>query len=542
MHFIPDTIIRALCWTLLHSLWQGLLFAGVAGVVLVVTRKSHAALRYNLLCGGLLLFLVVSGYTFYRELGMSVVVETGRVTVDAGVKGGHGVTAAPDAGATFVSRSGVTAGIDALVGYFNTHAALVVLIWGIVFLARWVQLLSGWVYAQRIRHYKNQPAPEEWQQRLGRLLEKLGIARPVSLLESALVKVPVVVGMLKPVILVPMGMLVHLSADQVESILLHELAHIRRKDYLFNFIQHVIDTMFFFNPALRWISSLIRAERENCCDDIAIRETGSRRRLIEALVSFHEYGQTTGCALGFAAKENQVVRRVKRIVEKTNHSLNAGERIVLMGGIMVLSAAFVTIHNSRTEKTRVVAETRVVAKAQPEVVTVVRHFNAKNVDRRHKAIVDTVPKEAKQKAMAQKDTVPKEDIDKLIEARDHGVTAEFIAGFDKMGYKHISIDKAIELADHGVSTDFIAGIIAEGYAAPISLDLALELKDHGVTVGFIRELHGLGFPAISLEKAIELVDHGVTIGFISSWKKKIGKLLEPDDYIKLRDAGISPTS
>lgn len=548
MHFIPDTIIRALCWTLLHSLWQGLLFAGIAGVVLVMTRKSVAALRYNLLCGGLVLFLLVSGYTFYRELGMGGVAEMGGSReVAATVAPGAARTAGGGAGLVITGNwsSRVSAGIDSLVGYFNTHAALVVLIWAIVFLARWVQLLSGVVYTQRIRHYKNRPAPEQWRQHLGQLLEKLRIPRPVSLLESALVKVPVVVGVLKPAILVPVGMLTHLSAEQVESILLHELAHIRRRDYLFNFVQHVIDTLFFFNPALRWVSSLIRAERENCCDDIAIRETGSRRRLIEALVSFHEYGQTANaCALGFAAKENQVVRRVRRIVDKTNHSLNAGERVLLMGGLVVLSAAFVTIHQSRGEEIEVIktvavaTEKRIVAAPVVQHPAVV-HAGQVRTTRSQRVVVDTIPKDT---ATPDEDPFRNLSVDQLIACRDHGVTPGFIISLNKMDYKHITVDKAIELVDHGVNTDFITSLIAEGYTPPIPLDLVVELRDHGVTVGFLRDLHGLGFTNVSLDKAIELVDHGVTIGFINAWKKKTGNLLKLDDYIKLRDAGISPTS
>src|SRR5215469_6814484 len=95
MHFIPETIIRALCWTLLHSLWQGLLFAGVAGVVLVLTRRSPAALRYNLLCGGLMLFLLVSGVTFYRELGPGGAVRMGSGIGGAVKMSGEAVKAAP---------------------------------------------------------------------------------------------------------------------------------------------------------------------------------------------------------------------------------------------------------------------------------------------------------------------------------------------------------------------------------------------------------------------------------------------------------------
>jgi bla regulator protein BlaR1 len=543
MLFIPDTIVRAVCWTLLHSLWQGLIFAVVAGVVLVLTKKSGASLRYNLLCGGLCLFLAVSGYTFYRQLVPAGAGMRGVASTAAMVNGraGEAAEGGADLAATIGAGHTLRSGIDALVGYFNRNASLVVLIWFMVFVARFVQLLSGWVYTQRIRHYQTRPAPADWQERLARLLEKLRITRPVSLLESALVKVPVVVGALKPIILVPMGMLAGLPPEQVESILLHELAHIRRRDYLFNLVQHVVDTVFFFNPALIWVSSLIRAERENCCDDVAIRETKSRRRLIEALVSFHEYEQSAqGYALGFAAQESQVVRRVKRIVDKTNHSLNAGERVLLMGGLMVMCAAFATIKAGRGQAAAPVVTMRQTTVVKPA---------AKIVDTTIKPVIKEAQAPTRVRIAAAKDTVsPVEDdpfshltVDQIIECRDHGVTPGFIADFKKMGYKHISIDRAIELKDHGVSTDFIAGFIAAGYDR-VSLDQALELRDHGVSVEFIRDLHGLGFANISLEKATELVDHGVTIDFITSWQKKTGKLLELDDYIKLRDAGISPRS
>jgi beta-lactamase regulating signal transducer with metallopeptidase domain len=365
MHLIPDTILKALCWTLLHSLWQGLVLALVAGAVMVTTKKASSALRYNLLCSLLLLFLGVSGYTFYRQLQQHTVSAPVLASVPTATMDESGGRLVPGSAATTVHT--LQNGIETLVDYFNAHASVVVVIWFIVFMARFVKVLSGLVYAQRVRHYQTSAAPAQWQERLVSLLNKLQITRPVSLLESALIKIPMVVGVLKPVILVPVGMLTHLSPGQVESILLHELAHIRRQDYLFNLIQHLVDMLFFFNPALVWVSALIRGERENCCDDIAINETRSRRQLISALVSFHEYSEASkGFAVQFAGKENQVVRRVKRIVHKRNHSLNAGERFVLMSSILVLSAAFVTIRGSRPEPAAVAARVSV----HPQTATI----------------------------------------------------------------------------------------------------------------------------------------------------------------------------
>ncbi len=184
MNVIPDTILRAVCWSLLHSLWQGLIFAVVSGVIMVLTKKAPSTLRYNLLCGLMALFLVASGYTFYRQLQVPVAAASivNKVNTVTGLKETVGtpvITTQP-------STNALQTGIDSLVQYFNAHASLVVVIWFIIFLARFVKVLSGLVYAQRIRHYQTNAAPAEWQQRLEQLLDKLQISRPVSYLESAL--------------------------------------------------------------------------------------------------------------------------------------------------------------------------------------------------------------------------------------------------------------------------------------------------------------------------------------------------------------------
>ena len=555
MHIIPDTILRAVCWTILHSLWQGLIVAVIAGIIMVLTKKSSSSLRYNLLCGLLFLFLAVSGYTFYRQLPSASLPTATTVT--------PALTTTPQQPTSVqlitlpVASHAVQNGIDSLIQYFNTHAALVVLIWFIIFLGRFVKMLSALVYAQRIRHYQTNPAPAEWQERLRELLNKLRVTRPVLLLESALIRMPVAVGFLKPAILVPVGMLTHISPDQVESILLHELAHIRRQDYLLNLLQNLVDTLFFFNPAMIWISSLIRAERENCCDDIAIRETRSRRRLIEALVSFHQYEQTaSGYALSFAEKENQVVKRVKRIVHKTNHSLNAGERVLLMVGLLVLSAAFVTINDSRhelplpekTHRSSTVTTPVTVQPAAEQKAVAGNGMTPASVQHPGKSLVEPVVqptpapiRDTTPKTQPPVDLYQNASVDKIIEAKEHGVTPEFVSELQRMGYRNLSLDKAIELKDHGVDAEFISSLQHMGYT-DLSLDKAVELRDHGVTAAFIAQLHDLGLTTIKLDKALELRDHGVSAEYVAEMKKRFGKLFEVNDYIKLRDAGIRSSS
>ncbi|HUB60831.1 MAG TPA: M56 family metallopeptidase [Puia sp.] len=577
MNFIPATIIRALCWTLLHSLWQGLILAIVAGTVMLMTKRAPSATRYGVLGVLVILFLTVSGYTFIRELRSPVAATTlvqKHLTpaTDSPVNDPAILTHDQPAQTNF---------IDQLVQYFNAHASIVVVIWFIVFMARFVKLLSGLVSAQRIRHYQTGPVPAEWQERLAALVARLRISRPVQLLESALIKVPVAVGWLKPVILVPAGMLAQLSPDQVESILLHELAHISRRDYLFNLAQNVIDTLFFFNPALLWVSSLIRTERENCCDDVAIRETRSRRQLIEALVSFHEYHQTTrGYALGFAGQHNGMVKRVERIVHKRNHSLDPGERVLLMVGILVLCGAFITINGAKVEPK---AATKALANINANIYTTVGAKVPANVPTTFPAnapatfsanVPATFPANAPAKAPANvivhqpksgvnmtrttaalvkpsliakpdtagpdtaKQTLTKADVDLLIRAHEHGVTPEYLAELKQLGYT-VGMEQAIKLMDHGVSADFIRAIRKEGYSQ-ISLDMAVRLIDHGVSAEFIHEVKAEGFPNLTLNEAVRLIDHGVTSDFIHEWKKKAGSQLELSDYVKLRDAGVDP--
>lgn len=558
MHIIPDIFLRAICWTLLHSLWQGLIVAMIAGIIMVLTKRSSSSLRYNLLCGLLFLFLGISGYTFYRQLPLpsqSAVISPSVAVAQQSVPEKH--TIAPAAGAV------VQTGIDSLIQYFNTHASLIVLVWFIIFIGRFVKLLSALVYTQRIRHYQTNSASAEWQQRLRDLMNKVKIGRPVLLLESALIKVPVVVGFLKPAILVPVGMLAHISSDQVESILLHELAHIRRQDYLLNLVQNLVDTLFFFNPAMIWISSLIRAERENCCDDIAIRETRSRRRLIEALVSFHEYEKSNaGYILSFAAKENQVVRRVKRIVHKKNHSLNTGERVLLTSGLLILCAAFITVNGSRANAPAKTAKTqRATIFAAPKS-TLDKPAGSVSIDVPEKPAAKPaqkpvqLPSPSSAQALVPTpalavDTTPRTQtstnlyqnasVDLIIEAKEHGVTPEFVGELQRMGYRDLSLQKAITLVDHGVNAEFIRSVQKMGYT-DISLDMAIKLVDHGVNPEYIERIRALGFTNFSLEKAITLVDHGVTADYIAGMKERMGKLFELNDYIKLMDAGISPDS
>jgi beta-lactamase regulating signal transducer with metallopeptidase domain len=137
-----------------------------------------------------------------------------------------------------------------------------------------VRLLIAWAMAERLRSRLVHAAPSHWQQTIEQLKARVAVSRPVRLLVSPIVQAPVVVGWLRPYVLVPLAALANLPPEQVEAILLHELAHIRRQDYLINILQSVVEALLFYHPAVWWISGHMRTERELCCDDVAVSITG----------------------------------------------------------------------------------------------------------------------------------------------------------------------------------------------------------------------------------------------------------------------------
>jgi hypothetical protein len=139
------------------------------------------------------------------------------------------------------------------------------------------------------------------------------------------------------VILIPIGLINSLSTDEVEAILIHELAHIRRRDYLVNLLQSFMEIIFFFNPAVIWTSQLIKTERENCCDDLAIAQSRNTENYIRALLSCEEYKEAgPNYVMAFPGSKNTLLDRVKRMVGNRNHSLNMFEKTVLTICLVVL--------------------------------------------------------------------------------------------------------------------------------------------------------------------------------------------------------------
>jgi len=286
--------VERLGLTLLHFLWQGAVIAGIYAIARLAARSSHS--RYLLGCAALSLMAIVPLITW-----IALAPAEATVARAAGLTQAHG---AP-----------VTQWLVFIDDPARGHSFFpwVVAAWLAGAAALWIRLLGGWMVTERLRFHNARPAPPEWQQRFNALRERVRLTQPVRLLVSTMVHAPTVVGCLRPVVLVPLGALAGLPPDQLEALLLHELAHIRRQDYLINLLQSVVEALLFYHPAVWWISAHVRTEREHCCDDAAVALTGDALVYARALADL-ESARQVHLRTAMAASGGNLADRIARLL------------------------------------------------------------------------------------------------------------------------------------------------------------------------------------------------------------------------------------
>ncbi|MFZ1375655.1 MAG: M56 family metallopeptidase, partial [Geothrix sp.] len=295
---------QTLGWTLLHFLWQGAALGLAAWLGLVLLRGSSAKARYGLACAFLLLMVAAPTATallLQRQVPTPLLDQ-----LNLAVEAARPVTA--PAAVPLAQR--VKATLDPALPWLLAGWAAGVLLLSIRFLGSWVRV-------QRLRRRSASPVAAEWHLVLSRLCRELKLSRTVRLLQSAAVEVPTALGWLRPVILLPACALAGLSPLQLEAILAHELAHIRRGDFLVNLLQSLVEVLLFYHPAIWWLSARIRAERELCCDDVAASLCGDPLILARALTDLEALREPltpTPTHLALAANGGSLMQRVRHLL------------------------------------------------------------------------------------------------------------------------------------------------------------------------------------------------------------------------------------
>jgi GWxTD domain-containing protein len=319
---------KALGWTLVHFVWEGAAIALALAAVLGVVRSSRA--RYAAACLAMLGMLAGFGVTFAYLMPQQRI---GATTIRA-------------AGILHDSeeeRPGVKWPTKLFAEDFLPWLVPLWIAGVVVFELR---AMASWIGAQRLRGRGVCCAPELWQSRLAGLGASLRLSRPVTLLESCFAEAPAVIGLVRPVILMPIGLLAGLPRGQIESILLHELAHIRRYDYLVNLLQTSVEGLLFYHPAMWWVSGAIRDERENCCDDVVVSTRGDAHEYAVALASLeHRRCATREAAL--AATGGALVKRIRRLLDPPEGPRGALTPVFSAGVLTIAGALAVTAWQSK---------------------------------------------------------------------------------------------------------------------------------------------------------------------------------------------------
>lgn len=343
MKFDTESIISALSWMLIHSLWQGLLIAAASVLVIIMVRKASARLRYNVLCSLLCLFIFSTAFTFFRQMQV--------MTNDTGLTQTTGQTEHSN---NILLRHAFSAtSIEVIINFIDRNVFWIAMVWFVLFCLKSIGVIRQFGELYKLKNYRTTAVPQEWANKFIVLKQKLGINKGVAFLESQLATVPCAAGFIKPIILVPVGLLSNLPPNQVEAILLHELAHIKRSDFVMNVVQTFTETLFFFNPALLWMNTLIREERENCCDDIALSVSQDRSSLVRALLSISQDASANNAlSAAFSGRKNSVLKRAKRILGVKSAMINQLERSILSISILffvLLIMAYTTDQKKEVE-------------------------------------------------------------------------------------------------------------------------------------------------------------------------------------------------
>ncbi len=297
---LPLAIGRDLGWTLIHFLWQGLLLAALLHAILPICRSAIA--RHNCALATLALMALAFVATF---LSLHDFAKSGAPAT--GVISGPAPIAAP--------------WLDWLVMFWLA---------GIAGLS--LRALVGWYMVQSLKRLDTLAVPADLLQRCHDLQRRLAVAWPVRFLLSRRIDVPMVVGWLKPVVLIPVSAVTGLAPAQLDALILHELAHIRRLDTITNLLLVAVETVLFYHPAVWWVGRQVRTEREHCCDDFAVSACGDAAVYVEAMTALETWKGASRLAL--AANGGKLKHRVARLldarVESPRFSLSAATGLALL--------------------------------------------------------------------------------------------------------------------------------------------------------------------------------------------------------------------
>jgi len=545
-NWISPEILRTLGWTLLHFLWQGAGLAALFAVAAAVCRSASA--RYALAVSALVLMMVspVVTFTWLRAQG-NPAVQTGAEGALTWARPSTQHATALSGSRAPVAESGAAEAKEML---------WLVEAWFLGVLLLSLRTAGGLILIERMRQREIKPVGAELYAKCVALQRRMGLDRVIRYCECHRLDAPAVLGWFRPVVLLPVRALTGLTEAQIEAVIAHELAHIRRLDCFVNLFQIATETLLFYHPGVWWVSRRIRAERENCCDDEAIVICGDAVNYARALTLMEEW--RTAPALMMAANRGPLAERVMRLLGWNGGAGRirvaglAGGFVCLVGALLAGNAFLGIAHAAlgtsapsnqeqksssvivvKPETTAPKARTAQAAKPAPAPTAQAAPKPQTNPGSEPQTTSDG-KKQSYIDAMAAAG-IKITDVDELIALKIQGVTPEYVKGMHDLGLQP-NAEELIGMKVQGITAEYISEM--RKYFSNLNVEDSIGMKVQGVTPEYIRGFHDLGSQP-SAEDLIGLKVQGVTPDYVKEMRAT-GLKPGTDELIGMKVQGITP--
>ncbi|WP_109484832.1 M56 family metallopeptidase [Occallatibacter savannae] len=537
------SIPEAVAWTLIHFCWQAAAVAAAYRLLSALLARRSAETRYTAALASLMLMLACSVVTLAWELRSESAPATftstaanfaAPLTLDLPRIAAPGmIQSRPDV--QHITLASLLPWIDGL--------------WVAGVLALSIRSLGGWWYLRRLRQSAITQAPETVRASFDRICSALGLSRAVALRVCTAIDGPMTIGTLRAIILLPLSALTSLGPDELEVVLAHELAHVRRADFFWNILQTIAETLFFFHPAVWWINARIRHERELCCDDMALKICPNPVTYASALYRLEEHRSRhlrLAMALDGHASHSTLLMRIARILGEPMTRIpstrlrpfslvaaSAGLVALLVPAPHVLASlnpapqptASPVVSTVVTPAVHVNATAAVAVKAKPSPYPAIQTTTDASVD-------TTIAAETQPQAKPEPASQPHSDyidrmkaagydvdLDKMINMKIQGITPEYAQQMANAGFGKLSADDLVSCKIQGVTPEYIADLKKQGYQID-DVKEAVSFKIFNITPEFVSGMKAAGFDNLNSKQLLNMRIQGATPEFARTLKQK----------------------
>ena len=457
MNWLSPSAMQATGWALLHFLWQGTALAALAAAAMALSRRTST--RYLLGVGALVLMLLAPLATFLvysqQHSGVADTAKSSPLAAAQPTARDRDAASGSTQSSSFM-RSSFAPSLDALP--WLVEAWLL----GVAFFS--LRSAGGFLLLERERRRQSSVVSPRVLEICYTLQEQLGVNRAIDYCECKWLQVPAVIGWFRPVVFLPVTALTGLSEEQLQVVIAHELAHIQRFDPFVNVFQVCVETLLFYHPAVWWLNKRIRAEREHCCDDMAVALCGNAVEYARALTLMEEWRSAPVFAM--ASNRGPLTERIVRVLGL--RTLGAGVRgIGLTGSILCLTAALV-------------AGNALLEIAHPPSVAAIWQAAAK-------------PASASSPATANSTAVAKPSAGRRQSSGQAAASSSATSYIDAMkaaGLSDLTVDQLIALKTQDVTPEYVKELHDQGLHPDANTLIAMRVQD--ITPEYVRGLHDAG--------------------------------------------------